>query len=64
MIQERLDNSSTMFTEQELIHNINVDEMIDQFKIINPKEKEWSYKTLYCNWIRFIIYNKFNFVLL
>lgn len=53
-----------MFTEQELMHNINVDKMIDQFKIINPKEKERSYKMLYFNWIRFMIYNKFNFVLL
>lgn len=39
MKQERLDGLLTMFIEQELAYNINVDEVIETFKTLTPIER-------------------------
>lgn len=36
MLQERLDHLLTMFIEQELAYNVNLDEVIDTFKTLRP----------------------------
>lgn len=36
MLQERLDNLLTMFIEQELAYNVDLDEVIETFKTLRP----------------------------
>jgi len=38
MLQERLGNLLTMFIEQELAYNVDVDEVIETFKALRPAE--------------------------
>lgn len=39
MLQERLDNLLTMFIEQELAYNVDLDEVIETFKTLRPAER-------------------------
>jgi hypothetical protein len=39
MQQDRLDGLLTMFIEQKLAYSINVDDVIQQFKILTPSER-------------------------
>lgn len=39
MLQERLDNLLTMFIEQELAYNVDLDEVIETFKTFRPAER-------------------------
>jgi len=39
MLQESLDNLLTMFIEQELAYNVELDEVIETFKALRPAER-------------------------
>lgn len=46
MLQERLDNLLTMFIEQELAYNVDLDEVIETFKTLRPAKRRISYKII------------------